>query len=189
MIEKNHRRKMPELDFIKVKRKIRSVPASPKHSPTTNKTKWSRKNGGFYKNLRKKSADAGTPTASAIASIVKNCISSPNTPLNGSRNDLTKFNDEIFDDDLHSSGTSNVKNSKKVHLNVQSFSDDELQEKFGQKNKNCSNKLVARRRSEAGEICRRSISRSRVCVILNDEELLLVSENFSDITYKVEVFF
>ena len=179
MIEKNHRRKMPELDFIKVKRKIRSVPASPKHSPTTNKTKWSRKNGGFYKNLRKKSADAGTPTASAIASIVKNCISSPNTPLNGSRNDLTKLNDEIFDEFSSSVGySSNVKNSiKKVHLNVvQSFSDDD---DLTEKNHTKKATVVARRRrSEAGEICRsNTISQSsRVCVILNDDELLLVSE-------------
>ena len=185
MIEKNHRRKMPELDFIKVKRKIRSVPASPKHSPTsTNKTpKWNHRNknngGGFYKNLRKKSADAGSPPHSAIASMVKNCISSPNTPLNGSRNDLTKLNDEIFDEFSSSVGcSSNVKNSiKKVHLNVvQSFSDDD---DLTEKNHTKKATVVARRRrSEAGEICRsKTISQSsRVCVILNDDELLLVSE-------------
>ena len=46
------RRKMPDLDFMKVKRKIRSVPASPKQSPTRNKS------SGFTWKLRKKSADA-----------------------------------------------------------------------------------------------------------------------------------
>ena len=191
MIDNHKRRKMPDLDFMKTsKRKIRSVPASPKQSPTRGGTsKWVRPSGFLPKNLRKKSADFHTPpptgsqnnrslqlTSSSPVlnkATTGNCVSSPNTPLNGSRPDLRK----LFQNTKNSSEIDKANHQlKKPKIIRESVSDDESYDKVEDSRKNqFLSKEFTRRKSAQAEICAQSIITSTVCVFLNDEELLLVS--------------
>ena len=187
MIDNHKRRKMPDLDFMKTsKRKIRSVPASPKQSPTRGGTsKWVRPSGFLPKNLRKKSADFHTPSASgsqnnrpkltSSSPVLNkaNCVSSPNTPLNGSRPDLRKL---FQNPKTHSENEKSNHQLKKPKIIRESVSDDESYDKIEDSRKNqFLSKEFNRRKSAQAEICAQSIITSTVCVFLNDEELLLVS--------------
>ena len=192
MIDNHKRRKMPDLDFMKTsKRKIRSVPASPKQSPTRGTSKWARPSGFLPKNLRKKSADFHTPptgsqnnrpqlTSSSPVlnkALTGNCVSSPNTPLNGSRPDLPKFFQNTKKNLEIDKSNHQLKKPKIIR---ESVSDDESYDKIeddsSRKNRQqFLSKEFNRRKSAQAEICAQSIVTSTVCVFLNDEQLLLVS--------------
>ena len=138
---------MPDLDFMKTsKRKIRSVPASPKQSPTRGGTsKWVRPSGFLPKNLRKKSADFHIPcptgsqnnrpqlTSSSPVLNKANCVSSPNTPLNGSRPDLRKL---FQNPKTHSENEKSNHQLKKPKIIRESVSDDESYDKIEDSRKN-----------------------------------------------------
>ena len=188
MIDNHKRRKMPDLDFMKTsKRKIRSVPASPKQSPTRGASKWVRP-GFLPKNLRKKSADFQTPLPppggvpnnrhlTSSSPILNKGGSSPNIPLNGSRPDLQKLFQNTKSNSEIEKSNSQLKKPKIIR---ESVSDDESYDKIEddsrkKRRQQLLSKEFARRKSAQAEICAQSIITSTVCVILNDEELLLVS--------------
>ena len=129
-----------EIDFTKVRRKIRSVPASPKQSPKSDRK------SGFTRKTKKFIA-----------------VSTPCTPLSGSRLDLRQF--------------------LRSDRSVISLSDDES-EKSGKSSGQSEPKSGFRRGSEELLVSRRKIcgeellnlsSGAKVCVVLNDDELLVVS--------------
>ena len=133
-----------EIDFTKVKRKIRSVPGSPKHSPGSGKSH------RFIRKTKQK----------VIA------VSTPCTPVSGSRLDLRQFlsgdrrgiSISVSDDESEKSSGSNKKLrssgcSEELQISARKICGDEL--------------LNLGRSAEAGG--------AKVCVVLNDDELLLVS--------------
>ena len=131
-----------DIDFTKVGRKIRSVPASPKSSPKSGKK------SGFRRKSKK-----------FIAS------STPCTPISGSRLDLRQF--------LSGDKTRNS-------LNSVSLSDGESDKISGNSSelsglRRGSEELLVSRKICGEELLNLSSGGAKVCVVLNDDELLLVS--------------
>ena len=134
-----------DIDFTKVGRKIRSVPGSPKGSPKSGKK------SGFRRKSKK-----------FIAS------STPCTPISGSRLDLRTFlSGDKTGNSVHSVSLSDGDESEKVSGNSSELSGL----------RRGSEELLVSRRKICGEelLNLSSGAGAKVCVVLNDDELLLVS--------------
>jgi len=183
-----------DLDFMRVKRKTRSHPTSPKGSPTrsgktspssstqpektieTRKSSFPNETGNEARKLRKRSDDgrylflakSSTNSSNSAEKIDKKKFethSTPNTPVCGSQTNLVESEPvrsksvRTFVELLSSPATSD---NRKLFESFISSSPKKSSPKKCEKDQKSDPNLSKRRVS-------------RVCVILNDEELLIVS--------------